>query len=102
MLRLLHSITNEGQYKKLHNTKNVGRKHTQPEGSCIMLLEIDIPSIASEKKLSTKEENVSPCCVHCTYCGWQNGMSQDKAMPSSEKIDLVPLSYAWLKASVSE
>ena len=44
------------------------------------------PWAVSKKRWDTKEDKVSPWCVHCIYCGIPKGMSPDKVMSISEKF----------------
>ena len=81
MLHLLHSITNEEQYKKLEYTWY--RKYGGKPYRTIMNWHL----VLSVKRTGTQRRTkVSPWCMHCMSCDWWKGTSWDRATSNSDKI----------------
>ena len=68
------------------------------ERSCTSYHELT-PCAVSKDKWDTKDDKVSPRCVHCTYCGMPKGTFQTEATSNSKKIKPIALAVIELHLS---
>ena len=79
------------------DAENTGEKHALPEGSHIVLSQIDTYCFQLKELKHKGGQKINLCCIHCSYHSWQKGESQDKAMSNSKEIKTVTTSIVELR-----